>query len=81
MIRTIEIGAVLNGWIAKVGCQRVVFTEKSALLDALSSYLDHPEQTEANFLKTSVNAKLVGSQEVLEEPESYGIGQDGPERA
>ena len=84
MIRDVHIHPVLNGWIVKVGCQRVVFTKKSDLLTTLSRYLDNPSTVEKEFLEMSVNAKILGSPEQAEGP---GLAradiefQDEPERS
>lgn len=55
MTRQITITPVLNGFIAKVGCQDVVFTDKQSMLTALSEYYDNPDQVEERFLKRAVN--------------------------
>lgn len=54
----IEIQFVLNGWIVRVGCQTVVFTDKGLFLDELSKYLDDPESVEKRYLTESVNRHI-----------------------
>lgn len=56
-MRTIQIEAVCNGFIAQVGCQRVVFESKTKLLVELGRYLDNPTAIEEEYLK-SEQAKL-----------------------
>lgn len=55
MTRQITLTPVLNGFIARVGCQDVVFTDKQSMLTALSEYYDNPDQVEERFLKRAIN--------------------------
>lgn len=55
MIREISITPVLNGFICKVGCQRVVFESVSRLVDELEKYLRNPSGTEQRFINDAVN--------------------------
>lgn len=57
-VRNITIVPVLNGFICQVGCQQVVFTNVSNLLEQLDAYLRHPESTTAAMLETACNAKM-----------------------
>jgi len=59
MIRDIHITAVLNGFIVKVGCQRVVYTSVSGLLDGLHEYYANPTDKEVKMLATSLNSKHI----------------------
>jgi len=63
MIRNITIRTELNGWICTVGCQTVVFTSKSVLLESLSEYLHNPDAVEKMFIETSVNSHLFPQEE------------------
>ena len=58
MIENVSIRPVLNGWIVKVGCQKVVFTTMDTMLENLERYLTDPVATEKQF-RESVNAKWV----------------------
>ena len=77
MYRTITIEAVLNGFVAHVGCQRVVFNEVDALLQALKAYYGDPEKVEQNFTNSQF-AKHVydGGPAAAPAPTggSYGLG-------
>ena len=55
MIRDILITPVLNGFICKVGCQRVVFESVVTLVQNLEAYLKDPNGTEARFIRDAVN--------------------------
>lgn len=61
MTRQIIITPVLNGFVADVGCQRVVFTDKQTMLAQLSEYYDKPEEVEKRFIATAIN-KVEGPQ-------------------
>lgn len=39
----------MNGFIAKVGCQTLVFETVGSLLGSLGAYLNNPEQTEKEY--------------------------------
>ena len=78
MIRDINISAVLNGWVVKVGCQTLVFDEITKLVLSLSDYLRNPEETEKRFLTNSVNAKHTNGGAV---PTSYGEQCGEPARS
>lgn len=56
-MREIMIAPALNGWIAKVGCQTLVYASKDQMLKDLDEYLSDPHKKEKEFLKTAVNAK------------------------
>ena len=55
MTREITITPVLNGFICKVGCQRVVFQSASAMLFALGLYYDNPDKIEKNYIESAIN--------------------------
>lgn len=57
MFRPIAITAVLNGWIVTVGCQTLVYSDRSLLVDELSAYLRDPDATADRLLKSAVNVK------------------------
>lgn len=61
MIREIQINAVLNGFVVKIGCQTVVFTSVDDLTTKLNEYFKNPQETENNFLKdNAINAQHTG---------------------
>lgn len=55
MIREITITPVLNGFVCKVGCQKVVFQSVVDLVRAIERYYREPEKTEKEFLAEAVN--------------------------
>jgi hypothetical protein len=55
MTREIIITPVLNGFICKVGCQRVVFESVATLVQNLEVYLKDPNVTEERFIRDAVN--------------------------
>jgi hypothetical protein len=58
----IEIRAVMNGWSCKVGCQELVFTDRTDMLGELEKYLKDPAGTEKRYLKEAVNAGMTRRQ-------------------
>jgi hypothetical protein len=40
----------LGGAIVKIGCQRIPFTRKDALISAFTDYINDPEKAERNWL-------------------------------
>jgi len=57
-MRNISISPVLNGWVAKIGCQTVCFTDKTEMIGYLSAYIDDPEGVEKSFLMHAVNRSI-----------------------
>lgn len=55
MTRDITIKPLLNGFVARVGCQEICFTDKQTMLTALSEYYDNPDAVEERFLKRAIN--------------------------
>ena len=47
----ILIHKVLNGFVVKVGCQTVVFTEKLDMLAELGRYYDNPQAVKDEYMK------------------------------
>jgi len=60
-MRDVKITAVLNGWIAKVGCQTLVYINKEDLIWDLGEYMDNPKAKEKEILETAVNKYLVAN--------------------
>ena len=54
-MRVVKINAVLNGWIARVGCQTMIYVSKEALLKDLGEYMDDPGAKEKQAIKDAVN--------------------------
>lgn len=55
MTREIVITPVLNGFICKVGCQKVVFESIPRLIVGLEEYLHNPDIVEKKYIKEAVN--------------------------
>ncbi len=60
MNRTIKIVPILNGFVCEVGCQKVCFTNRVSLLDALELYLKNPNEEERKFREEAVNPDIEG---------------------
>lgn len=50
MFRPITIERVLNGYIARVGCQKVVFETAERMLSDIARYLKDPAAVEKEYL-------------------------------
>jgi len=48
-IREITITPLDLGFVVRVGCQTVAFTDKQALISAITKYLNNPEETEKAY--------------------------------
>ena len=71
MIREITITPVLNGFVCKVGCQKVVFQSPSELARAVERYYKNPDETEKEFLAGAVNKMNDGPCAVAEPPRVF----------
>jgi len=72
MLYDINIKSVLNGWIVKVGCQTLVFTDAGHMATQLKLYLDNPKKMEKEYMEKSVNAGKLGHVAITEEPSIEG---------
>lgn len=59
-MRDIIIKPALNGYVVRLGCQRVVFNDRATMIRALNDYLDAPNETEDQYLLNSLNSKQFG---------------------
>ena len=59
-MRDITIKPALNGYVVRLGCQRLVFPNRELLMRALNDYLDNPEKTEQSYMYGSLNSKQLG---------------------
>ena len=50
-MRQITINAALNGFIANVGCQTLVFGTVEEMLRELKGYIENPSMTERRYLR------------------------------
>lgn len=55
MIREITITPVLNGFVCKVGCQKVVFDSLATMVREIEVYYRNPEGTEKRYIKEAIN--------------------------
>jgi len=79
MIHEIKIKAVLNGYVANVGCQTLVFNDRAVMLKELDTYLEKPEETEKKYRETAVNRELLNRPTVCENrPASAGECCESP---
>lgn len=73
MIREIKIKAVLNGYVANVGCQTLVFGTRAELIKELDGYLEKPEETEKRYRETAVNRDLLNCSQPAVENAAAGL--------
>lgn len=64
--RDVIIKPVLNGWVVEVGCQTLVFSDGSWMLEKIQEYLDDPDAATEWWLKHATNAKFFRDSIVLE---------------
>ena len=67
-MRTVTIDAALNGFIAKVGCQTLVYSDRKTLLDDLDAYMADPKKKEADMRETALNKRLLQEPEIAPAP-------------
>ena len=65
-MREVKIVAVMNGYIAVVGCQTLVFETRERLLNELARYLADPEGVEREYTKRYPQNQLVTLREECE---------------
>lgn len=74
-IYDISIKPALNGWVARVGCQTLVYVDKQNLLNDLDQYLSDPEAKEKEFVAGAVNKRLLDGPCLVEPcPPPQGLG-------
>ena len=59
-MRDIIIKPALNGFVVRMGCQRIVFCDRDIMIRALNDYLDDPNKTEDQYLLNSIHSKQFG---------------------
>ena len=69
--RPVTITPVLNGFIVKVGCSQVVFTDEDDFIDAFSKWIKDPQGTERSYQKNAINDGPVPT-------EAPTLGAEGP---
>lgn len=79
MNRPVNISIVLNGYVAQVGCQTLVFNDLDCLLNNLKCYLQDPAKAEREFLIGAKNRKItMGYQGDGVEGTNGPVGTRGP---
>lgn len=68
MTRIIHIKPALNGWVVKVGCREVVFTDLETMLNGLKTYYTYPDLTEDQYLHDAVNKVTEDNSGCLDAP-------------
>lgn len=81
-MREVTISPVLNGWIVRVGCQTLVYDDKSDLLRDFVAFLEDPVKTERRIVETAVNRQITmpGMRTpamACEDPGTIGVNTDG----
>lgn len=56
----VTIKFALNGFVARIGCQRIVFTDREKMLAELEAYLKNPDEAEKKYLHNSMHSDLMG---------------------
>lgn len=59
-MRDIIIRPALNGFVVRMGCQRIVFVDRDVMIRALNDYLDEPSKTEERYTLNSMHSKQFG---------------------
>ena len=54
-MRTLMIDPVLNGFIVKCGCQKVVFNSLDVMAEEIKKYFKNPEQVEKEYMNNAIN--------------------------
>jgi len=49
------IDPVLNGFIVKCGCQKVVFNSLDVMAEEIKKYFKNPEQVEKEYMNNAIN--------------------------
>jgi len=69
MIRDLTIHPVLNGFVVQVGCQQLVFTDRTTMAREIDRYYENPETVEKAYVANAVN-------KTLEAPATLGPSYD-----
>lgn len=64
MLREIRITPVLNGWIVRIGCQKVVFDDLAKMTKEIGEYFVNPDRAEKRYRAEAVNAAFMSFDEV-----------------
>lgn len=60
VMRDVNVSAVLNGFVVRVGCQTLVFNQIEDVAENLVAYQKDPEGMEKKFAESAVNKTLGG---------------------
>lgn len=75
-MREVRISAVLNGWVATVGCQTLVYDDADELVHDLREYMADPAKKEMQVLKDAKNKYLVCREQLQANPGLVGQFRD-----
>jgi len=56
-MRPFEVYAVMNGWVVKIGCQMMAYTDKAKLVSDFDSYITDPRAMEQLMLEKYAGKK------------------------
>ncbi len=74
-MREINIRPALNGWVCQIGCQTIVFNDKTHMLNEIGRYIDDPKAIEAEYWRHSPNKQL--KPELVPAPDvNYGMAAE-----
>ena len=59
-MRDVTIKSALNGYVVRLGCQRIVFTDRTHMLQELDKYLENPCEMEEMYKEKSINSRQLG---------------------
>ena len=77
-MRDIIIKPALNGFVVRMGCQRVVFCDRDIMIRALNDYLDDPNKTESQYMLNSMHSKQFGFVHPRPQDDSIAASQEAP---
>lgn len=77
-MRDIIIKPALNGFVVRMGCQRIVFCDRDIMIRALNEYLDDPNKTESQYALNSIHSKQFGFVPHRPQDDSIAAPQEVP---
>ena len=77
-MRTLMIDPVLNGFIVKCGCQKVVFNSLNVMAEEIKKYFKNPEQVEKEYMDNAINRP--GQPEIAAEEAAHSGNMEGSRR-
>ncbi|KKK58837.1 hypothetical protein LCGC14_3040410 [marine sediment metagenome] len=59
-MKDIKIKPILNGWLVKVGCAEIAFTDVDKMCKELKRYCNEPDNVEKEYEKKALNKTTQG---------------------